>query len=562
MADGRARAHDGRVTDRDRGDGPDDGAAGPGRSPATRGRAPRRRRGGPGTDPDAVSASGTVVAGYRLVRLVGRGSRCEVHLARPCRSSDQASGPAANVAVKIVPATERSRGEAEIVALQAVSSDHVVALRDVATLADGSLCIVQSLGQRGTASALLGRRGSITPGETVTLVASVLRGLGDLHDAGIAHGSVDLTHVVLDATGRPLLSGLGSSRVIAGGAGADGLPGADPVEEDLGRVSRIVRALRDPTDARRRASEDRWEGWLALLDAAIHGETDLTAHDLADGLLDVADAVPLADAGTSPGSSDDHRIVPPGVTREAVGPGLLEGRVARTAEPRRGGRPHAVGRRGDHRRHRAARDRRADRARSRGRAMRARVTGELASVCPGIWVLGACALLLLLAGAIAVPALTSPARGATAEPTSAPTPSASAPASGDAAPSAASDPDVEAAASPDPDAAAPALLRLRASCLRRGDVGCLAEVDETGSPVEDADRSAVASDASAALDDAALHVADALGPAQRLGESALIGLRPEVAPGSETSAPARRPASLLIVRGEAGWRIRDMMDDR
>ncbi|AWF98348.1 protein kinase domain-containing protein [Clavibacter michiganensis] len=509
-----------------------------------------------------MSASGTVVAGYRLVRLVGRGSRCEVHLARPCRSSDQASGPAANVAVKIVPATERSRGEAEIVALQAVSSDHVVALRDVATLADGSLCIVQSLGQRGTASALLGRRGSITPGETVTLVASVLRGLGDLHDAGIAHGSVDLTHVVLDATGRPLLSGLGSSRVIAGGAGADGLPGADPVEEDLGRVSRIVRALRDPTDARRRASEDRWEGWLALLDAAIHGETDLTAHDLADGLLDVADAVPLADAGTSPGSSDDHRIVPPGVTREAVGPGLLEGRVARTAEPRRGGRPHAVGRRGDHRRHRAARDRRADRARSRGRAMRARVTGELASVCPGIWVLGACALLLLLAGAIAVPALTSPARGATAEPTSAPTPSASAPASGDAAPSAASDPDVEAAASPDPDAAAPALLRLRASCLRRGDVGCLAEVDETGSPVEDADRSAVASDASAALDDAALHVADALGPAQRLGESALIGLRPEVAPGSETSAPARRPASLLIVRGEAGWRIRDMMDDR
>ncbi|WP_258560763.1 protein kinase domain-containing protein [Clavibacter nebraskensis] len=268
-----------------------------------------------------MSASGTVVAGYRLVRLVGRGSRCEVHLGRPCRASDQGSGPAANVAVKIVPATERSRGEAEIVALQAVSSDHVVALRDVATLADGSLCIVQSLGQRGTASALLSRRGSITPGETVTLVASVLRGLGDLHDAGIAHGSVDLTHVVLDAIGRPLLSGLGSSRVIAGGAGADGRQGADPVEEDLGRVSRIVRALRDPADARGRASEDRWEGWLAVLDATIHGETDLTAHDLADRLLDVADAAPLADAGPSSRSSDDHRILPPGATLEAVGPG-------------------------------------------------------------------------------------------------------------------------------------------------------------------------------------------------------------------------------------------------
>ncbi|WP_241534545.1 protein kinase domain-containing protein [Clavibacter michiganensis] len=496
------------------------------------------------------------------MRLVGRGSRCEVHLARPCRSADPAGGPAANVAVKIVPATERSRGEAEIVALQAVSSDHVVALRDVATLADGSLCIVQSLGQRGTASALLGRRGSITPGETVTLVASVLRGLGDLHDAGIAHGSVDLTHVVLDATGRPLLSGLGSSRVIAGGTGADGLPCADPVEEDLGRVSRIVRALRDPADARGRASEDRWEGWLALLDSAIHGETDLTAHDLADRLLDVADAAPLADAGTSPRSSDDHRILPPGETLEAVDHGPLEGRVARTADPRRGVRPSAGGRRGGHRRHRAASGPRVDRATSWGRAARARVTGELASVRPAIWVLGASALLLLIAGAIAVPALTSPARGATAEPTSPLTPSASAPAGGDSAPSAVSDPDVDAAGSPDPDVAAPALLRLRASCLRHGDVGCLAEVDETGSPVEDADRSDIASEASAALDDDALHIADVLSPAQRLGDSALIGLRPDIAPGSGTSAPERRPASLLIVRGEAGWRIRDLMDDR
>ncbi|RIJ55625.1 serine/threonine protein kinase [Clavibacter phaseoli] len=509
-----------------------------------------------------MSGSGSVVAGYRLVRLIGRGARCEVHLARPRRSADPASGPADNVAVKIVPATERSRGEAEIVALQAVRSDHVVALRDVATLADGSLCIVQSLGRRGTASALIGRRGSITPGETVTLVASVLRGLGDLHEAGIAHGAVDLTHVVLDATGRPLLGGLGSARVIAGGAGADGLPGTDPVGQDLGRVSRIVQALLDPADARGRASEDRWDEWLALLDSAIHGETDLTAHDLADRLLDVADAAPLADAGASPRSCDDDRILSPGAALGDVDPRPRDARDARTDGTRRLMRPSARGRRGGHRRHRAVGDRRADGARSWGRAVGARVTSELAAVRPRVWALGASALLLLLAGAVTVPLLTGPARGETVAPTSAPTPSASASASGDDAPSTAPDPDVEAAASPDPDVAAPALLRLRASCLHRADVGCLGGVDEAGSAVEDADRSAVASDAASALDDAALHVADALGPAQRLGDSALIGLRPEVEPGSETPAPGRRTASLLIVRGEAGWRIRDLMDDR
>ncbi|RII93124.1 serine/threonine protein kinase [Clavibacter michiganensis] len=562
MADGRARAHDGRITGRDRGDGSYDGAAVPRRSAATAGRAPRRRRSGP--DPAAVSGSGTVVAGYRLVRLIGRGARCEVHLARPRRSSDPVDGPADNVAVKIVPVTERSRGEAEIVALQAVRSDHVVALRDVATLADGSLCIVQSLGRRGTASALIGRRGGITPGETVTLVASVLRGLGDLHEAGIAHGAVDLTHVVLDATGRPMLGGLGSARVIAGGAGADGVPGADPVGQDLGRVSRIVQALRDPADARGRASEDRWHEWLALLDSAIHGETDLTAHDLADRLLDVADAAPLADAGGSPLSCDDDRILSPGAALGDEDPRPLEARHAGTDGTRRVMRLSARGRRGGHRRHRAVGDRRADGARSWSTAVGARVTSELAAVRPRIWALGASALLLLVAGAVAVPVLTGPARGATAGPMSTPIPSASpsASTSGDGAPSTASDPDVEAAASPDPDVAAPALLRLRASCLHRADVGCLGGVDEAGSAVEDADRSAVASDAAAALDDAALHVADALGPAQRLGDSALIGLRPEVEPGSQASAPGRRPASLLIVRGEAGWRIRDLMDDR
>ena len=567
MGDGRAHAHDGRVTGRDRGREPVDRAADPGASASATARPLRRRRSGPGPTNEGVGTAGTVVAGYRLVRLIGRGTRCEVHLARPCRTAGAAGGSADNVAVKIVPATERSRGEAEIVALQAVSSDHVVALLDVATLADGSLCIVQSLGQRGTASALLGRRGTITPGETVTLVASVLRGLGDLHEAGFAHGAVDLTHVILDRTGRPLLAGLGSSRVIDGEAGADGLRGVDPVEQDLGRIARIVQALRDPVDARGRASEDRWEAWSALLDSAIHGEADLTAHDLADRLLDVADAAPLADASASPHDVHADGLPPHRAAHGDVHRDPLGARAGRTTGSPRGVRAVARAPRGGHRRHRASHDRLADRVGSRRMAVQARVRSELASVRPRIWALGASALLLLVAGAVIVPALTSPASGATTAPTEVPStarPSASpsSAASADGGPSAPTDADLEAAVSPDPDVAAPALLRLRASCLRRGDAGCLGGVDEAGSAVEDADRSTVASAGSAPLDDAALHLPDALDPAQRLGDSALIGLRPKAVPGTETAGPARRPASLLIVRGEAGWRIRDLMDDR
>jgi hypothetical protein len=96
---------------------------------------------------------------------------------------------------------------------------------------------------------------------------------------------------------------------------------------------------------------------------------------------------------------------------------------------------------------------------------------------------------------------------------------------------------------------------MRATCLRNADLACLSGVDEGGSAVDDADRSAMGAGGDAGLDDGALHVRDRIGPVQRLGDGAVVELHSE-------DAPERRPASLLMVRGEAGWRIRDLMDDR
>jgi hypothetical protein len=507
----------------------------------------RRRR-----KANAVDAA-PVVAGYRLVRLMGRGRCCEVHLGRPSGARD-AGGVAENVAVKIVPATDRSRGEAEILALQAVSSEHVVALRDVATLADGSLCIVQSLGSRGTAAALLARRGALTPGETVTLVVSLLRGLGDLHDAGFAHGALDLTHVVLDASGRPMLAGLGSSRSLDDGGGAEHVRALDPVEQDLTRVARIVRALRDPADARGRVSDDRWEDWLEVLDLTIHGESDLSAHDLADRLLDVADGAPLADAA-EPARAD-------GALR-----GMATGALAPAAGARGGQedlrRSHSTAARaGVGRRHRAVPSRRARGSATRGLRWRQAVRGELAAVRPRVWALGVSALLLLVAGTVALPSLADAAHSRSAhaedpaaEPTAPPAAVAHAdldPSPGPESPAAAN---ALASASADPGAAAPELLRMRATCLRNADVACLSGVDESGSAVDDADRTRIADGGGVTWDDAALHAGDRIGPVQRLGDGAVVELQAE-------DARERRPASLLMVRGEAGWRIRDLMDDR
>ncbi|MFT2692965.1 protein kinase domain-containing protein [Clavibacter zhangzhiyongii] len=527
-------------------------------APGSRERSRARRRGAP--------EQGTTVAGYRLVRLIGRGARAEVYLAHPIPPTGRTGRGegAGNVAVKIVPPTERSRGDAEALALQSVVSEHVVGLRDVASLADGSLCIVQSLAERGTAAGLLARRGGLTPGEIVTLVASILRGLGDMHDAGFAHGALDLTHVLIDATGRPVLGGLGSAYPLDGDPAGESPRGADPVEQDLIRVARIVAALRDPVGSRGSASDGRWSEWLDLLDATVHGETDLTAHDLADRLLEVADAAPLAEAGTV----DPAPTTALGRTRqEADDEGA--GPEPRSRRARRTSRAHP----GTARRHRAVREGGRGSTAARIRGARSAVRRELAVVRPRIWALGLVALVAVSAGAVALPMLAGAARGesvASAAPGSA--------GEGTDADASATEPpsssehehglvaDAATAGSEDPDVAAPALLRLRADCLRRRDARCLDGVDQAGSAADDADRSRVSGPTGGWLDDGDAHLADAIGPARLLGDSALLELSP-IDDGTAVgvagpSSPGRRTASLLMVRGEAGWRIRDLMDDR
>jgi hypothetical protein len=221
----------------------------------------------------------------------------------------------------------------------------------------------------------------------------------------------------------------------------------------------------------------------------------------------------------------------------------------------------------------------ARRAVERVRTARSAVRHELARVRPRVWVLGSATLVLVTAVALALPALSDSADGASGAEATPPQPPVSTSEGAEAVPTSpgavtaadtetspegdsGTDTDADAVMSMDPDAAAPALLRLRAACLRGADVSCLDAVDQPGSAAEDADRTRVrtapAVDPDPRLD---LHEADHLDPAQRLGDTALISLRP-VDDAAAPPTPERRPASLLMVRGEAGWRIRDLMDDR
>jgi eukaryotic-like serine/threonine-protein kinase len=99
----------------------------------------------------------------------------------------------------------------------------------------------------------------------------------------------------------------------------------------------------------------------------------------------------------------------------------------------------------------------------------------------------------------------------------------------------------------DPIAALGALAARRDRCLTELSVLCLEGVDEVGSSAFDADRAAIHGVLEGGVAPSRLQVASAA-LVERLGDSALIDLGPD-----------SDPASVLLLKSEAGWRIRDYL---
>lgn len=136
----------------------------------------------------------------------------------------------------------------------------------------------------------------------------------------------------------------------------------------------------------------------------------------------------------------------------------------------------------------------------------------------------------------------------------------------------------------DPVAAGTALLTTRARCLASRSVPCLGGVDQTGSAASTADSAAISADAArseltpaAATGSGAvtlrlvqtvgatalLKVVEApaatgsgVGTAAAGAAGAVSGAAPKT--GAASAEAQREPASLLLVKGEAGWRIREI----
>jgi hypothetical protein len=549
----------------------------------------------PGASSTAGCSPGDVVGGYRLVRRLGVGDRCEVFLGIAPSGADDAEDH--TVALKVFhPLVAPDRIAAEIDALSRLRHPHILRLIDVAVAPTGSPCLVLERVSAGSLSGLVRDGLPLSAGEAVTILAPLASAVDSMHAAGVVHGRLRLSAVLFRDDGAPVIVGFGDATLLESGLPPARLSGEEGVIRDRGDLVTLVAAVlarvegelldrdvrgdaRGAAIATGRAPEGHGTGALdsvspgaaAIELADIDVRSDGFGGALAERLFDVAEPRPvrLARAGSAARS-----VTPARVATVGVGPRRsprVEPEASRGSAPSASRRRHAAPSadtgwrgpagallRGVHAGSRALAALRS------GGAVRA-LAEQARGVRPRFWIAAAIVGVSLVVGVAVVPVDNG---GAAGRARGADSPSAENPTVPDTpdtpdtphtpgtpdAPGADTDTPatpVDPVTSDDPVAALAALLARRDECIRDVSVLCLDDVAQAGSAALQADAAIVrAIQAGGELpDDGGLPVGE-LRLVERLGDSALIDL------GASAHSTT---ASTLVMRGEAGWRIRDYL---
>lgn len=392
-------------------------------------------------------------------------------------------------------------------ALLSARSEHLPRVLDVTVL--GERLELELEAQSGpTLEHVLTTRRSVTQGEAVTIMVSAVRAVAALHEAGFCGVSVAEADIVFDADGRPVLQGFAA-------LGETVRAGAEAAASDWRAVAALADRLGLVAHGRAAGALGPAQVGLGLALANVTAnETEQSRARLEDALFDLAepepvrlDAPPAAEARATASPlatrkhSAAHRRPSSSIVIEALDAGpaaLLAGPLA------------------------------AVRARVDELVGRVQGRARLLLIAGGVTAALSVAALCLVPGS---PRSAAPSMSASTRP----------PAARSLAPNAAPSTDA-ALMGTDPVAAASVLLAKRDGCLA----------------VESAQRTtclaAVADGVASGLDQPARPLAG-LTPSllERTGDSALVALTPK---DRKTA-----PASALLMRTEAGWRLRQLYEN-
>lgn len=498
------------------------------------------------SDQSAVPAR---VAGRRIVRRLGEGREWTAYSTVPA-SGAVGAGSAATSASASDTVLLRARSDAaerdlwrRAAVLSRLDHPHIVRLVDVAEDPGGLPCLLVERLAGGTLGELLRRRESIAPGEAVTILAPLVDAIRAAHLARISHGAISASAVRFADDGRPVLTGWSHASPVdhpsPGGSAGLTVPA---FAADWVAFAALTDGVLRATDPAEPPAISAWAEELAsdVADHEIANRLQQRIHAVARPLpvlLDRVDPPSTSPADVIRASADHPRgaaPVPP--TRRAA--------VAASRRPSR----RALARLRPNRRTMTAPEPATGQPDTIiGGARRRR---RLVAAAAGAAAAFVAAALVLLPSEDPSTAI-GPTPTGTAPPAAVPTHTVGPPGEPDSIPAdEAQSPD--AVMGDDPAAAARELVRRRDDCRASEAEGCRSDSIEQGSPFDDDEQ---LGGGVGSIDATSLELVDRQGDAAVLRGMAEAFKDTEVV---ETPDERRQPVTLLVVRGETGWRLREV----
>lgn len=503
------------------------------------------------------------VAGRRLVRRLGTGRRWSAFttvLADDCASTpDAGEGSAAcRPTLSTDAVLLRARSDAaerglwrRAAILSRLDHPHILRLLDVAEDVGGSPCLLVERLSGGTLAELLRRRETIAPGEAVTILAPLVDAVRAAHLADIRHGAISASAVSLADDGRPVLAGWCEAAAVETDSQQRGRAlQPDPAfATDWIALGRVIDGVLRATSSGETAVVSDWitDSVSLLADHELANRLQQRIHAVARPLPVLLDRA--MDTAESPADM---------IRAGADLPAETIPTTRRETSPRRRRRSHGARSLVRRLRRRAGRqaDRRADPSTSADATTSTSSPRSPSSRRPRLILGAVTAAAALVAGAMLL--LPPVDEGVASEPVDAVESSLAAtgttgPAEGPP-PAAGTEHTVEQPEEPvidvDPVIATVGLLTAREACRGgRAAPACVLDYAELGSPFHEQELSG---EPLGTIDLADPVLVDRQGDAAVLRSE--LRMRAVDGPGDERS----QPVTLLVVRGETGWRLRDV----
>ena len=165
------------------------------------------------------------VPGFTVGRELGRGGSSTVWLVTEERTGTDFALKCFMPGAAPPDATAESEVRREIRILSTLDHQHLMRAHDVLRLTVGAadgLGLLIDYAPGGSLAQLVGSRGKLSVGETVTVLTPIAQVLGYLHARGFTHSDVSPGNVLFTSHGKPLLSDVGIARMVGDVAAVPG----------------------------------------------------------------------------------------------------------------------------------------------------------------------------------------------------------------------------------------------------------------------------------------------------------------------------------------------------